>query len=253
MTLLTGVGLTCIVLVFVVFFYCLGALYDERKDRSVLFWKSLPLSDAQTVLSKALWALVVAPVAGRRASASHVGIVLVLIVGRALLATAAIPDAAAICRRPSASACSATCWPDPGLRAVGAADGRLADAVLGLGAQQAVPVGGAGAGVRRRSSISWFGTAARASTSTHDWFWYTMVGRAPAEHRPGQLVPQRPHRRRPATPMHIRWPGRPGDMRSASTSSWHAFATAELWIGAVAGAVMIYAAIQLRRCRELAD
>src|SRR3546814_377893 len=36
-----------IVLAFVVFFYCLGALYDERKDRSVLFWKSLPVSDAQ--------------------------------------------------------------------------------------------------------------------------------------------------------------------------------------------------------------
>jgi ABC-2 type transport system permease protein len=43
-----------IVLAFVVFFYCLGSLYDERKDRSVLFWKSLPVSDAETVLSKVL-------------------------------------------------------------------------------------------------------------------------------------------------------------------------------------------------------
>src|SRR3546814_13401578 len=51
-----------IVLAFVVFFYCLGALYDERKDRSVLFWKSLPVSDAQTVLSKVGSAVVVAPV-----------------------------------------------------------------------------------------------------------------------------------------------------------------------------------------------
>jgi ABC-2 type transport system permease protein len=45
----------------VVFFYCLGALYDERRDRSILFWKSLPVSDPLTVLSKALTALVVAP------------------------------------------------------------------------------------------------------------------------------------------------------------------------------------------------
>jgi ABC-2 type transport system permease protein len=45
----------------VVFFYCLGALYDERRDRSILFWKSLPVSDGMTVLSKALTALVVAP------------------------------------------------------------------------------------------------------------------------------------------------------------------------------------------------
>ena len=50
-----------IVLAFVVFFYCLGALYDERKDRSVLFWKSLPISDAQTVLSKLVTALLVGP------------------------------------------------------------------------------------------------------------------------------------------------------------------------------------------------
>lgn len=44
-----------------VFFYCLGALADERRDRSILFWKSLPVSDLETVLSKALVALVVAP------------------------------------------------------------------------------------------------------------------------------------------------------------------------------------------------
>lgn len=50
-----------LVLAFVVFFYCLGALYDERKDRSVLFWKSLPLSDTQTVLSKVASAALVAP------------------------------------------------------------------------------------------------------------------------------------------------------------------------------------------------
>ncbi|MGH8213744.1 MAG: hypothetical protein ACREPP_11010 [Rhodanobacteraceae bacterium] len=49
------------VLFFVVFFYLLGALYDDRKDRSVLFWKSLPLSDTGTVLSKAVAGVVVAP------------------------------------------------------------------------------------------------------------------------------------------------------------------------------------------------
>ena len=43
------------------FFYCLGALYDERRDRSILFWKSLPLSDRATVLSKLATALCVAP------------------------------------------------------------------------------------------------------------------------------------------------------------------------------------------------
>jgi ABC-2 type transport system permease protein len=49
------------ILTFVVFFYCLGALYDERRDRSILFWKSLPVSDPMTVLSKVITALCVAP------------------------------------------------------------------------------------------------------------------------------------------------------------------------------------------------
>jgi ABC-2 type transport system permease protein len=46
---------------FVIFFYCLGALYDDRRDRSILFWKSLPVSDVTTVLSKVAVATVAAP------------------------------------------------------------------------------------------------------------------------------------------------------------------------------------------------
>ena len=38
---------------FVAVFYSLDALYGERRDRSVLFWKSLPVSDLTTVLAKA--------------------------------------------------------------------------------------------------------------------------------------------------------------------------------------------------------
>ena len=43
-------------------FYCLDALYGERRDRSILFWKSLPVSDLTTVLSKITIPLVVLPV-----------------------------------------------------------------------------------------------------------------------------------------------------------------------------------------------
>ena len=42
-------------------FYCLDALHGERHDRSILFWKSLPVSDLTTVLSKASIPLVVLP------------------------------------------------------------------------------------------------------------------------------------------------------------------------------------------------
>jgi ABC-2 type transport system permease protein len=41
--------------------YLLDCLYADRKDRSVLFWKSLPISDAATVLSKLATAVIVIP------------------------------------------------------------------------------------------------------------------------------------------------------------------------------------------------
>jgi len=43
-------------------FYCLDALHGERRDRSILFWKSLPVSDAVAVLAKAAIPLVVLPI-----------------------------------------------------------------------------------------------------------------------------------------------------------------------------------------------
>src|SRR5437660_10355336 len=42
-------------------FYCLDALYGERRERSILFWKSLPVSDRTTVLSKTSVPLLVLP------------------------------------------------------------------------------------------------------------------------------------------------------------------------------------------------
>jgi ABC-2 type transport system permease protein len=42
-------------------FYSLDALHGERRDRSILFWKSLPVSDRTTVLSKASIPLAVLP------------------------------------------------------------------------------------------------------------------------------------------------------------------------------------------------
>ena len=42
-------------------FYTLDSLYAERKDKSILFWRSLPITDAETVLSKLLTAVFVLP------------------------------------------------------------------------------------------------------------------------------------------------------------------------------------------------
>src|ERR1039457_4453589 len=54
-------GLLMLTGIVVSVFYCLDALHGERRDRSILFWKSLPVSDLTTVLSKASIPLFVLP------------------------------------------------------------------------------------------------------------------------------------------------------------------------------------------------
>jgi ABC-2 type transport system permease protein len=50
-------GIACLA----IFAYLLECLYSERRDRSILFWKSLPVSDTATVLAKLLLAAVIVP------------------------------------------------------------------------------------------------------------------------------------------------------------------------------------------------
>ncbi|MDP3803582.1 hypothetical protein [Brevundimonas sp.] len=55
------IGATVVTGLLVGVLYSLDALQGERRDRSILFWKSLPVSDGMTVLSKAIVPLVVVP------------------------------------------------------------------------------------------------------------------------------------------------------------------------------------------------
>jgi len=57
-----------IMVMFTQFFYAIDALYGERRERAILFWKSLPISDAETVLSKLLVAAVIMPLASAAAA-----------------------------------------------------------------------------------------------------------------------------------------------------------------------------------------
>lgn len=50
-----------LIMPFVIIFTLLGCLYEERRDRSFLFWKSMPVSDVDEVLVKLFSALIVAP------------------------------------------------------------------------------------------------------------------------------------------------------------------------------------------------
>ena len=54
-------GLMMLTGIVVSVFYCLDAWHGERRDRGILFWKSLPVSDATTVVAKASIPLVILP------------------------------------------------------------------------------------------------------------------------------------------------------------------------------------------------
>ncbi|MBX5460503.1 MAG: hypothetical protein IRZ28_05370 [Steroidobacteraceae bacterium] len=56
------IGFLYVLVSTVLFFYLADCLYAERRDRSILFWKSMPVSDSATVLSKLLVALIVTPI-----------------------------------------------------------------------------------------------------------------------------------------------------------------------------------------------
>jgi len=55
-------GLMMLLVMVVATFYCLDTLYGERRDRSILFWKSLPVSDATSVVAKSVIPLFIVPI-----------------------------------------------------------------------------------------------------------------------------------------------------------------------------------------------
>jgi len=71
-------GLMMLTGIVVSVFYCLDALHTERRDRSILFWKSLPVSDVTTVLAKACIPLVILPLLTFAITVAMQGIMLLL-------------------------------------------------------------------------------------------------------------------------------------------------------------------------------
>jgi ABC-2 type transport system permease protein len=233
-----------IVLGFVVFFYCLGSLYDERKDRSVLFWKSLPVSDRDTVLSKAASALLVAPTLAVGAAIATMFGFLVLIslfvllhngnpveliwgpgnplkVAASLVAMIPVYAAWALPAVGWLMLCSAWSKSKPFLWAI------LLPVFSGI-------------------LVSWFNLM-NVFNLNDGWFWRNIVGRSLLSVVPGSWYTSPALHGNMATRI-----DNPGDFVDAIQigKSWAIFATPELWIGALAGAAMIYAAIRMRRWRD---
>ncbi|GAA4864974.1 hypothetical protein [Luteimonas vadosa] len=233
-----------IVLGFVLFFYCLGALYDERKDRSVLFWKSLPLSDRETVLSKVVSATLVAPALATAAAIVTMFGFLLLISAFVLLhggnpvqlvwgpgspltlvgqLVAAIP-VYALWMLPTVGwllLCSSWARSKPFLWAI------MIPLFAGL-------------------FITWFDVM-QAFDLRSTWFWKNVVAR--------MLFSVAPLTWLDVARIEAMDMDGPGAIRSLFDlrSVYSTLLTTQLWAGVVAGAAMIFGAIHLRRHRELAE
>ena len=227
---------------FCIFFFCLGSLFDERKDRSVLFWKSLPLSDSATVLSKVAMAIGIAP-----------GIAMVVATITAILAGLLICLAAAAA----------------GVNIFGEVLSNPATylapfqlvAMLPIYALWALPTIGwllmvsawartkpflwaIGVPVLTGTLISWANGMFRFEWNI-GWFWTNIVGRLLGSVLPGSWLLPRAHSL-PRENSH----GAMTALSDVLTQSWQLLAGANIWIGVALGAAMIYMAIRLRGLRD---
>ena len=235
-----------IVLAFVVFFYCLGALYDERKDRSILFWKSLPLSDGQTVLSKVASALVVAPLFAMGAAiVTSLGFLVLLSIyvlfhgGNpvSLIWGPASPITISLHMLASLPVYAAWALPTVGWLLLVSAWARTKPFLWAL----LVPVF---AGIL----VTWFDVMEMFGSSAA-WFWQHVVGRLLLGTVPGMDLVYRGAN----DPRLVNFnPDGPEDIvfLFSAQQSWGAFATLDLWIGVAVGVAMIFGAMHYRRSRD---
>ncbi|UGQ48132.1 hypothetical protein [Massilia endophytica] len=234
---------------FFVFFYALGALYDERKDRSLLFWKSLPVSDLNTVLAKAGMALVVVPlVVLATAYVTSLAILLMIyvvlavkganLIGALLASPAfwlspvrmlsllpvyalwALPTVGWLLLVSSWARSKVFLW------AVGAP--LLATALLGW-AEKVFSLG---------VDIKWFAqhVVFRLLTSTMPGTWFAASESAREAMQQAGMVG--------------RHEGPVAMFNAFYAQSWQTALSADAWIGAAAGVAMIAGAVWLRRWRE---
>ena len=229
---------------FLVFFYCLSALHDDRRDRSVLFWKSLPVSDAQTVLSKVAIALLVAPLIVL-VVASLTALALLLALSGVLAANgvhvlgelAAMPALYLGPLRLFGLLPVYCLWALPTvgwlLMVSSWARSKVFIWAVGMPLLLAVLVVWSDKLTQGQANLDWLqiNVIARALLGTLPGSWYIF--------EPG-LLPQ-------VGPM---GPGAHLAQLDLLANSWSSLGLPAAWLGAAAGAAMIWVAIRLRRWRE---
>jgi ABC-2 type transport system permease protein len=241
MTLLLFGFISSVVLFFVVFFYLLGALYDDRRDRSILFWKSLPLSDTSTVISKVIAAVIIAPlIAVVVVLAGYIGAQIIVslwflahgVNPIGLLWAHTEPFSLWLHLRAMIPVNAVWALPTVGWLLVWSAAVRSKPFLWAV----VIPVI---AGVLN----FWIGLLGLPNVDTQ-FFWGDLVGRALLSVIPAGWIA--------ADPAQIRAGFIHEDQLSAISYSQmaHAFTLPEMWIGAAVGIALIVAAIWFRRWRD---
>jgi len=228
------------VMAIVVFFYCLGCLFDERKDRSVLFWKSLPVSDNETVLSKVAMALVGAPLltlAFGVATSLLVLLITIAAAGASGLNLAGVFANPATYTAPFEVAAMLPVYLVWALPTVGWL------MMVSSWARTKVFLWAVGVPVLTGVLISWFDAMFDFNWNV-EWFWKNIVARGLLSVVPGSWFGFVD----PSGGMHVQEDNI--DFTFMVTQSWKTLASAHAAIGAVAGAAMIFAATRIRRWKD---
>lgn len=228
---------------FVVFFYCLGALHDERRDRSVLFWKSLPVSDASSVLSKALVALVVAPLIAI-AIGTAMSLLMLLMLCSALAfkglnlfpALLATPELYLTPLRIAALLPVYALWALPTV-------GWLL--MVSIWARSKVFLWAVGGPLLTGAFALWASRAYELGWNS-GWFMQAIVARVLLGTAPGSWLLFDQQQRAELLDQASQRIDLPGIF----AHSWAMMGSADLWIGVGAGCAMIFIAIRLRRWQE---
>lgn len=229
------------VLALVVFFFCLASMYDDRKDRSVLFWKSLPISDTATVLSKLVMALLVGPVITLVAATLTAGLIAFSVTLTSaihgvnmfgvLLST---PDLYLAPLKLFAVLPVYIAWalPTVGWLMLVSAWARSKPFLWAVGMPLLVG-----------ALVSWFNALFEMGWKI-EWFWAHIIGRGLLSVSPGSWFPYLSDARG------IEFNAQGSHVTQVLAQSWQAFTLPSMWIGLVVGVAMLYAAIRLRRYRD---
>lgn len=231
-----------IMLAAVVFFYCLGALHDERRDRSILFWKSLPVSDNETVLSKVITAAIVAPLI-TIAIAVFMSVLMVLLAAL-LCAFHGVNMIGPLLSQPAF-------YLTP-LQIVGLLPVYVLWALPTIGwlllvsswAKSKVFLWAVGVPILAIVMLKWVDYLLGVGLDLQ-WFTQNVIARGLFGLVPGVWLPMEQ-----VNPHTMVGAQRTVAMSAVFTQSWMTLAAPSVWVGAVVGGAMIYGAARLRRWKD---